>query len=216
MNKLKVEMIFALDTPYHVSGDRLSFGIDKAIYVDPRSDKTKTHAIPATSLKGVLRYHLETVVRARKGNYYVCEAPRPDRMCPRADKSNCIVCEVFGSPRIKSRLVFQDIVLNSDIDTRMSVGIERRRKTAKEDHLFSFEVGRGKQFSTKIKGMFASHDEAMNASALLFAGAKACFALGGAKSRGLGWMKLKGFKTTIDDAEISMRDIEAKLREVLS
>lgn len=214
MKKLKVEMIFALDSPYHVSGDRLSFGIDKAIYIDPRNDKTKTPAIPATSLKGVLRSHVESILRAKRVD--VCEAPRADRMCPREGKSNCIVCEVFGSPRIKSRLVFQDIVLNSDIDTRMGVGIERRRKTSKEAHLFSFEIGYGKQFSTKIKGLFKSSDEAMNACALLFAGAKACFALGGAKSRGLGWMKLQRFKATIDDSEISMHDIEAKLKEVLS
>ena len=214
MNKLKVEMIFALDSPYHVSADRLSFGIDKAIYIDPRNDKTKTPAIPATALKGVLRYHVEAVLRAK--GIDVCEAPRPDRMCPRYDKSNCIVCEVFGSPRIKSRLVFQDIVLNSDIDTRMGVGIERRRKTSKEAHLFSFEVSYVKQFSTEVKGMFRSSDEAMNACALLFAGAKACFALGGSKSRGLGWMRLQRFKATIDDSEISMQDIEAKLKEVLS
>jgi len=214
MNKLKVEMVFALDTPYHVSADRLSFGIDKAIYIDPRDDKTKTPAIPATSLKGVLRYHVEAVLRAK--GIDVCEAPRPDRMCPRPGNSNCMVCEVFGSPRIKSRLVFRDIVLNSDIDTRMGVGIERRRKTSKEDHLFSFEVGYGKQFSTKVKGMFTSSDEAMKACALLFVGVKAGFALGGAKSRGLGWVKLQGFKTTIDDSEISMKQIEDKLREVLS
>lgn len=214
MSKLKVEMIFSLNSPYHVSGDRLSFGIDKAIYIDPRDDETKTPAIPATSLKGVLRYHAEAVLRAK--GIDICEAPRPDRMCPRPGKSNCKICEVFGSPRIKSRLVFQDIFLNSDVDTRMGVGIERRRKTSKEDHLFSFEVGYEKQFSTKIKGVFRLSDDAMKACALLLAGAKVGFALGGAKSRGLGWMKLKEFKATIDDSAISMQDIEAKLREVLS
>jgi CRISPR/Cas system CSM-associated protein Csm3 (group 7 of RAMP superfamily) len=215
MNRLKVEMTFSLDSPYHVSADRVSFGIDKAIYIDPRNDKTKTHTIPATTLKGVLRHHIEAVLRAK--NVYVCEAPRPDRMCrPGPGKKNCVVCEVFGSPRIKSRLSFHDIVLNSDSGTRMGVGIERRRKTAREDHLFSFEVGYAKQFSTKIKGVFPSSDDAKKASALLFAGAKAGFALGGAKSRGLGWITLQEFKTTIDDAEIPMHDIEAKLREVLS
>ncbi len=213
MKKLKVELVFALDSPYHVSADRLSFGVDKAIYIDPRTE-TRRPAIPATALKGVLRYHVEAVLRAK--GIDVCEAPRPERMCPRPGKSNCMVCEVFGSPRIKSRLIFRDIILNSDIDTRMGVGIERMRKTSKEAHLFSLEVGHGKLFSTEVKGMFRTREDAMKACALLFAGAKACFALGGAKSRGLGWMKLQRFKATIDDSEIPMQDIEDKLKEVLS
>jgi len=114
MNELKVEMTFALETPLHVAGDRLAFGVDRAIYLDPRAGKTERPAIPATTLKGVLRYHVEALLRAK--GHDVCEAPRPDRMCPRAGKSTCMVCEVFGSPRIKSRLIFQEIVLLSDID----------------------------------------------------------------------------------------------------
>ena len=211
MSKLKVEMVFLLDSPYHVSADRVSFGVDRAIYIDPRDGKA---VIPATSLKGVLRYCIEGALRAR--NIDVCEAPMPDRMCPRRGKDDCVVCKVFGSPRLKSRLVFQDIRLDSDIDIRMGVGIERRRRTAKEEHLFSFEVGYGKQFSAEIKGVFTSGDEATMACALLFLGANTGFALGGGKSRGLGWVKLKEFRATIDGSEIPIQSIKDKLKEVLA
>ena len=77
-------------------------------------------------------------------------------------------------------------------------------------------MGYGKQFSAEIKGVFTSGDEATMACALLFLGANTGFALGGEKSRGLGWVKLKEFRATIDGSEIPIQSIKDKLKEVLA
>lgn len=211
MHQLKITMTFSLNSFMHTTGDRVAFGVDKAIYLDPRDGKTP--AIPATSLKGILRYQIETILRAN-GNE-VCEAPRADKMCKDKDDA-CIVCKIFGSPRIKSPLIFHDAVLkNSIVNSRMGVGIERRRKTAKEDHLFSYEIGSRNEFSTEIDGRFASEKVASTACALLFLGAKTGFALGSSKSRGLGWIEIKEFKAAVDDKEIRKEEVEKELRRIL-
>jgi CRISPR type III-B/RAMP module RAMP protein Cmr1 len=209
MPELRITMTFSLNSLYHSTGDRLAFGVDKAIYLDPRDGKTP--AIPATSMKGVLRYQIETILRANGNN--VCEAPKAK--CK--DKNDaCIVCKIFGSPRIKSPLIFQDVVLkNSTVDSRMGVGIGRRRKTAKEDHLFSYEIGSGNEFSTEINGHFSSEEVARTACALLFLGAKTVFALGSSKSRGLGWMELREFKAFVNDRELTKEEIEKELKGVI-
>lgn len=211
MAKLKVIITFSLNSPYHSTGDRLAFGIDKGIYLHQGDSKNETPAIPATSLKGIIRSQVEAIFRANGIN--VCP-PRPDEMCKNKDNA-CIVCKFFGAPRIKSPLIFQDAVLkNSTIDSRVGVGIERRRKTAKEDHLFSYEIGHGNELSTEINGHLPEN-RARKVCALLFLGAKTSFAVGGGKSRGLGWIDLKEFRAFVDDKELTIKEIENELREIL-
>lgn len=206
MNKLEVKIMFLLKSPYHVSADRISFAIDKAIFLDPRENKP---IIPATSLKGIIRHNLESTLNHKDKKS--CTAPRPENMC-----NECDLCRIFGSPKNKALLVFEDIrVEEADLSSRMGIAIERRRKIAKEDHLFSYEIGFGKSFSTKIKGLFTKGGDAITACALLCIGAKSSFALGGGKSRGLGWIELKDFGASINGKEIPIEEINKRMVEIL-
>ena len=205
MNKLEIKLTFSLDT-YHIFADRLSFGIDKAICLDYLGDKL---LIPATSLKGIIRHNVENVLRSR--GIKVCLPPRPDKTC-----GNCIVCKFFGSPKNKSPLIFEDAIANSSSKgEQVSVSIERRRKTAKKDRLFSMEIGFDSTFSAKIRGLLSSRDDALLACALVYIGVKSGFALGSGKSRGLGWTSLKEFKATINGLVVPLEDIKNKIEEVL-
>lgn len=208
--KLKVEISFSLHSPAHTTADRTSFGIDKAIYLDHWNEKP---SIPATSLKGVFRHNVERILKSK--DKYVCTAPNPEYMCNDKD-SACIACKFFGFPRGKSPLFFEDVIIEEPMkDSRIGVGIERRRKIAKEDHLFSYELGFGKKLSTEIKGFFSQRDDAITACALLYIGAKAGIAIGGGKSRGTGWIRLDEFKAKIDEKEVLMEEINKKIKEVL-
>lgn len=213
MVKLRATLTFSLNSLYHSTGDRLAFGVDKAIYSDPRDNKNP--AIPATSIKGVIRYQVENILRAKGMKACNPNPPSSEGVCK--DKNTaCLSCKYFGSARIKSTLIFQDIVLpNSNKDSRTGVGIERRRKTAKEDHLFSYEVANKNEFSTEISGIFERKEDAITACALVFLGAKSAFALGCGKSRGLGWIELKEFKASLDEEEISNEAIGKELRRIL-
>lgn len=206
MNRLEVNIMFSLKSPYHVSADRVSFGVDKAICIDPRDNRI---FIPATSLKGIIRHNLESTLNHK--NKKSCIAPKPENMC-----NECNICKFFGSPKNKALLVFEDArVEETELSSRVGVAIERRRNIAKEDHLFSYEIGFGKSFSTKIKGFFSKDNDAITACVLLYIGAKLGFALGGGKSRGLGWVNLEDFKTFIDGKEIFIDEINKKTVELL-
>lgn len=203
--KLEVKLTFSLDA-YHVSADRLSFGIDKAICLDYSEDKL---LIPATSLKGVIRHNAENVLRSK--GIEICLSPRPDKTCGR-----CIICRFFGSPKNKSLLIFEDATTKgSERSERVGVSIERRRRTAKKDRLFSMEIGYSSMFLTTIRGIFPSRDSALFACALLYIGVRSGFAIGGSKSRGLGWINLEEFKATINGLDVSIEEIKNKIKEVL-
>jgi len=198
--------MFSLNSPYHVTADRVSFAIDKAICLDTRNDKP---IIPATSLKGIMRYNIENIINYN--NKKKCSAPVPNNMC-----GKCDLCRIFGSPENKALLIFEDAIIEEpELSSRMSAAIERRRKTAKEDHLFSYEIGFGKTFSTNIKGLLSNRDDAMAACSFIYIGARSCFAFGGGKSRGLGWIEMKDFRASIDGKEVSIEEINKKMAEML-
>lgn len=204
LNRLEVNIRFSLKSPYHVSADRISFGVDKAISLDPRDNRL---IIPATSLKGIIRHNLESVINNKKS----CTTPRPENMC-----NECNICRYFGSPKNKALLIFEDArVEEPELSSRIGIAIERKRKTTKEDHLFSYEIGYGKTFSTKIRGFFPKDDSAISACAYLYIGARLGFALGGGKSRGMGWMNLEDFRASVDRKEIPIDEINNKTLEIL-
>ncbi|MHA1757000.1 MAG: RAMP superfamily CRISPR-associated protein [Promethearchaeota archaeon] len=218
MVNFKIDIIAKLELNkyFHTTGERLEFGIDKAIYIDPKSinEKEKILLIPATSIKGLIRSNVETILRLYNKN--ICKPPRPENMCN--DKNNsCIICRIFGSPKIKSPLIFTDaLVSNSIIDNRIGISIDRYRKITKEQQLFSYEIGYGIEILIKINGVFNNEYDALNALALIYLGIKSSFALGGLKSRGLGWFKLKTFNARVNENEISLDKINSIIREVLS
>ncbi len=206
MNKLEVKLTFSLKSPYHVSADRISFGVDKAICLDTLENNP---TIPATSLKGIIRHNLERTLN--NNDKRSCIAPKPENMC-----NKCEICRFLGSPKNKALLTFEDVkVEESELSNRIGVAIERRRKTAKEEHLFSYETGFGRSILTKIRGFFSNGNDALTACALLYIGAKSGFALGGGKSRGLGWVNLEDIRASIDGTEIPIEELNKKIAEIL-
>ena len=124
--------------------------VDRAFVRDGR----RLPYLPGSHLKGVVRHAAEML--APLMGERTCHAPRPDSMCPRdEDPGFCIVCRIFGSPRLPSALIFGSLaygshgmsgtakaVPNPDLVgiVRYSVSMDRWRRTAKEQRLFTTEV----------------------------------------------------------------------------
>ncbi|GAH55958.1 unnamed protein product [marine sediment metagenome] len=209
MTKLEVKILFSLESPFHISADRLAFGIDNAICLDVISRFKEKPIIPATSFKGILRHNIETVLNSKEK--FGCISPKPEEMC-----NECIICKNFGSPKNKALLMFEDISIeDGEINKRIGTAIERRRKITKEKQLFTYQTGFGKVSIAKIKGIFENENDALTACALLYIGIKVGFSLGHGKSRGLGWIKLKTFEAKIDNIKKNLEQIKDKIKEIL-
>ncbi|MDT7972426.1 MAG: RAMP superfamily CRISPR-associated protein [Armatimonadota bacterium] len=197
---LEFTMQFRLLSGLHTTGDRVELWTDKALALDWHTGRKPI--VPATSLKGWLREGAERILRAV--GRPACDGCQPSSIC-----GNCLVCEFFGHPRAKAKLVFEDGKLESERRaTRTSVSLSPYRKTAYEERLFTTEVAWGQILTVQGKGFFATHEEAKRAAALLWLVAKAGFALGGARSRGLGWLELIAFSARCDGQEIAGEEIQ--------
>ncbi|WEU40290.1 MAG: RAMP superfamily CRISPR-associated protein [Candidatus Odinarchaeum yellowstonii] len=211
MNQLLVNIRFKLKSSLHSSGDRKIFGVDKAVYLDPVDS---TPAVPATSFKGLLRRSLESILKSRK--IKVCDSPRPDSMCASRDEA-CIICRFFGSPIIKSPLIFSDVKIKSPlIENRTGIAINRSTRTVLEDHLFTTQIVSGKELETSVKGFFEKFDDCLVAAALLYLGVKLIFGIGASASRGLGWIEFKEFNAKVDGKLLDEKQVLNKIAEVLS
>ena len=201
LNNLSIKLTFSLDSPIHITGDRISRGVSKSMCIRKLLDN-EIYVIPATTIKGVLRSGLEYLLR------------RSDEICLDQGCGVCLACDIFGHPRKESPLIFQDAKLNGEIIIRPGVKIDRRRKVALDRHLFSIEVVGGDTFQTEIKGFFESYEKALKACAVIWTAAKFCGGFGAGRSYGLGWSHLKTFDAEIDDKTIALAVIEQKAREV--
>lgn len=209
---LQVRITFEVASFIHSTGDRLAFWIDKPMALD--STAGKRPILTASSVKGLLRATAESLLR-RQGKT-VCIGPRPEQLC--ADPMmSCVVCRHFGSPRVKSPLRFSEASFDEDVrrDTRMSVAVERRRRVAKEDHLFSAEVSQGKTLIAEVSGLYSQEKSATEAIGLLYLAAKAVFALGGGRSRGLGHVDLYRYDARLDGAEQSLDEVMEAVLEII-
>ena len=208
MVNLKIELLLNLKSPLHTSGDRSILWIDKGTYLD----SSKNPSISATSLKGVTRYSVEKLLRTY-GEKKACYAPKPEEMC-----NGCIVCIYFGSPKNKGRLKFYELKPLSEysFDTRVGIGINRRRKIVEEEHLFTIETAWVNEFRTEIEGLFDLEEDAKEAGSLIYGGLKLVFAIGGVKSRGLGWIEVKDFKTSIDGKGIPIKELQLVLEDIIT
>jgi CRISPR/Cas system CSM-associated protein Csm3 (group 7 of RAMP superfamily) len=117
---------------------------------------------------------------------------------PKADY--CIICQSFGSPWKAGQLHFSDLVWNppEDWDTtawrqirktqvRPGVSILRSRWIKVEEKLFFMETSLPGVESV-FEGSISGEVESKQHFALLIAGIKNLSMVGGAKSRGLGWL----------------------------
>ncbi|GIV96502.1 MAG: hypothetical protein KatS3mg057_1159 [Herpetosiphonaceae bacterium] len=127
----------------------------------------------------------------------------------------CVICALFGSPAYPSPLIFGDAVYYPSLQgtgdqhasthqtdqqpstiparLRHGVGIDRRRRTALEELLYTVETT---DTWLKLKGMIAGRwldtgiEELRPLAGLLIAGARQTTRWGGGSSRGLGWAEV--------------------------
>jgi hypothetical protein len=97
----------------------------------------------------------------------------------------------------------------------MNVSLSRHRKTAYEERLFSTEVAWHPWFDVKIQGVFRSDSEARRAAALLWLGSRMGYAMGSARSRGLGWVKLEEFQATVNGLTLSNEDLVREVKTLI-
>lgn len=203
--RLNFEICFRFRSGFHTTGDRTELWTDKAVALDWREGKSAI--IPATSIKGWLRENAEKVLRGF--GQEVCDASQPTTIC-----GKCLVCEIFGHPRKKSPLMFEDAILEGSlIDNRTSVSLSRYRKTSYEERLFTTEVAWGQKFVVKGAGFFETEEKAKEAAAILWVAANFVFAIGAARSRGLGWVELESFTAQCNGVIIKAEELEQVLNK---
>jgi CRISPR/Cas system CSM-associated protein Csm3 (group 7 of RAMP superfamily) len=90
----------------------------------------------------------------------------------------------------------------------MNVSLSRHRKTAYEERLFSTEVAWHSRMRARIEGWLDSQKKALQAAALLLLAAKAGYAIGAARSRGLGWIRLVQWVVRVNERLVSVGEDE--------
>lgn len=210
MNHLTIHIDMNLQTPLHITGDRRVLSVDKSLAVSPfGSIASPVYTIPASSLKGRLRSRAEAILKS--WGLKVCSSPDPGGMC-RDQSDLCHICRVFGNPRFRSPIKFSEAKPPSDVmeEIRSGVAINRVRKTALDQHLFFVQTAfsdPSEKWTATADGFFPSPGRAREAAALIILASKFNLAIGGGKSRGLGWASTK-VEAKIDDQVISNEDLK--------
>ncbi|WP_298490570.1 RAMP superfamily CRISPR-associated protein [uncultured Chloroflexus sp.] len=203
MVHLLIELRFNLSTAFHSTGNFRRWGVDKALARDAEGRQV----IPATTVKGFLRERAEILLRA--WGHAVCLGPEPANMCD--GRTPCLVCQVFGNPRFPSPLHFADGVPLIEVSTtvRSGVAISRHRRAAYPQRLFFIETTEPMptRWQAQCEGDFPDKNEAQKAAALIAMAARWGTAIGGGKTRGLGWIKDVRVKAVLNGAEIPEQDL---------
>ena len=173
-------------------------GVDRAT-VKTSDDKLY---IPASTLKGIWRHACEAIARGQEKD--VCDSPRAETMCR---KDHCIICQIFGSPTLESRIFINDLMIDADLETQLTairsgVSINRNRRVAEDHRLYFTETSlpnAGFEFSGDVTIGSKITDEQID---LLSAGLKYIHAIGSGKTRGLGWLSIEHKETTSDTQEV--------------
>lgn len=195
---IEVTIKFQFLSPFHSTGEHIQLWADKSLILEWTDGKNPI--ISATTIKGWLRDGVERALRGL--GIPVCNSSTPSTIC-----GTCPVCKLFGHPQKKSSLRFHDAKLKNCIrDVRMGVSLSRYRKTSYEERLFSMETGWQNEWECKVNGFFSSKNEALLAVAFIWLGANIGFAMGGARSRGLGWVELKDFQVKVDGKIVSKEE----------
>ncbi|MGC8838608.1 MAG: RAMP superfamily CRISPR-associated protein [Anaerolineae bacterium] len=196
MEHLRIDVGLELETAFHTTGNLRRLGADKAL-----ARSAEGHwVIPATTLKGFLRENAEILLRTW-GHENVCTGPEPATMCK--DQPLCLVCQIFGNPRHPSPLRFSDAVLltfEAETAVRSGVAISRHRRAAFPQRLFFLETTQAipTRWHATCEGEFKDLHIAKAAAALVALAARWGRAVGGGKTRGLGWIKDVELKTTLN------------------
>ncbi|MGB9872245.1 MAG: RAMP superfamily CRISPR-associated protein [Anaerolineae bacterium] len=205
MEHLVVELRFILNTAFHSTGNLRRLGVDKTLARNAEGQ----WVIPATTVKGFLREKAEVLLRT--WGHPVCIGPEPANMCD--GQVPCLVCQVFGNPRHLSALRFADAAPISEVGSgvRSGVAISRHRRAAYSQRLFFVETtGPGAtEWWAECEGDFQDVDEAKTAAALVALAACWGTAIGGGKSRGLGWIEKVQVKAVLNGTEVSEQELQS-------
>jgi CRISPR/Cas system CSM-associated protein Csm3 (group 7 of RAMP superfamily) len=199
--RIRVTLRAELRSGMHILGPGRTLAlVDRPVELDARGYPV----IPASSLRGRLRAHLERLLRGL--DLPACTPPNPERMCPHAWGAGagpagdyCLACRIFGSPWRPAAVASGDLQLidpepNADLyrSERTSVGISRRLGTAQEELLFVLEAttarlgGRPLSFEGTMNGRLTAEE-----AGWLLAAVPLVTHLGGSKARGLGELSLR-------------------------
>ncbi len=203
MEHLVIELRFHLSTALHSTGNVRRPGTDKALARDTEG----RWVIPATTVKGFLREKAEVLLRT--WGHTVCTGPEPGDMCDGYDL--CLVCQVFGNPRHPSVLRFSDgsPLGEPESTVRSGVAISRHRRAAYPQRLFFIETTAPMptEWVTTCEGDFEDKRAAKAAAALVALAARWGTAIGGGKTRGLGWIQRVQVKAVLNGSEIPEEDL---------
>jgi CRISPR-associated RAMP protein (TIGR02581 family) len=172
--------------------------------------------IPGSSFKGSLRASVESLVRSvSRSRRAACNPLSRDEWCVQkpegvdegqfqklVEEETCLVCRAFGSQWLASKVSVRDLLVEEEAwvdqyELRNGVAIDRDTGTAADRYLYDFEVvPAGTTFSCEIVAENADDWEL----GLLMIGLRPFergeAVLGGARSRGLGAVKLVWDKQT--------------------
>ncbi len=196
--RLKVRL--QLESDLHTAGPGRTLPlVDRSVEVDAHNRPY----LPASSVRGRVRAHLERVLTAL--GEPVCTPPRPDRTCPHhrsvaeelgrrgAPEPFCMACRLFGSVWRLSPITFSDFMFTAPqteqmpLSPRPGVGISRHLGTTEEERLYVLETvpsqraGRPVMFEGTIEGQLEQQEIGW-----LLAALRTVTHIGGGKARGLG------------------------------
>ena len=166
--------------------------------------------IPASALKGALRIELERLIKALRGQNAACLVSDPEKAC--SPQNPCTACKIFGGPGSEGKIRFTDAKLADSLrklftrrneedkyrqeptgagyGIRHGVAISRRRNAAQEEMYFNAEVlSPFPQECVFESELWLLRDFERDEEELFRAAVKSLEAIGGDKSRGLGWVK---------------------------
>lgn len=172
--------------------------------------------IPGSSFKGALRAAVESLMRGvSDSRRAACNPLNPDDWCVRRPErvteeqfqrlvieETCLICHVFGSPWLASKVSVRDLLLTEgawvgQFEVRNGVAIDRDAGTASEGLLYDFEVvPAGTSFSCELVVENADDWELGLLMIALRPYERGEASLGGARSRGLGLVKLDWHERT--------------------
>lgn len=174
-NKYIIKGTLVAESPIHIGAGGESFDpiqVDNAVIRDSRGNPY----IPGSSLKGVLRSYMETLLNSNIDNRYSScfivnepcvsnnyindlkevyiksdKAQNADQLIAEHIYSEmCTVCRIFGSHNFASKITVNDCSLKGDrayIEKRDGVAIDRDTGTAAKNKKYDFEqVAAGTQF----------------------------------------------------------------------
>ncbi len=222
--ELEITLVFA--TPFNIGTGALAGTTAEKPMI---KDAWRVPYVPGSALKGKLRHECERLVRTLTGDENaVCRGPQAQGMCPNVrvtGGSPCPVCRIFGRPGVPASFVFTDLGLLPELrpslndrtalqtQSRYGVSLSRLRRVAKEDLLYTTEIWvrepEALTFRGWIEGWLADTSDLWQV-ALLLAGLRSLIALGGGRSRGLGWLRppvstvvrLDGEETSVNVKEV--------------